>query len=199
MLIMPSTYVLYNIVPLAFLILLVYIFVDVLLDYFRKVEKSAKKRVMLYSFIFYVISLVQIKLGGFTLHQNPVDDIRNFISTNDWFGIFDTMHFNISIWSYSALFYNVILFVPFGIFLLLLFNLKSNKKAISIVILSCLVIDVARLLLGRSGFTMSNFGNKDMIFLLFNVLGGVLGIYLVKYAVNYIRSYKLNNQKKIVE
>lgn len=111
------------------------------------------------------------------------------------------MHFNISIWSYSALFYNVIIFVPFGISLLLLFNLKSNKKAISIVILSCLVIDVARLLLGWSGFTItiSNFGNKDIIYLLFNVLGGVLGIFLVKYAVNYIHSYKLNNQTKIVE
>ncbi|KOS68198.1 hypothetical protein AEA09_06290 [Lysinibacillus contaminans] len=196
---MHSTYVLYNIVPLAFLILLVYIFIDVLLDYFRKVEKSAKKRVMLYSSIFYVISLVQIKLGGFTLPQNPADNSSSFISTNDWFGIFDTMHFNISIWSYSALFYNVILFVPFGIFLLLLFNLKSNKKAISIVILSCLVIDVARLLLGWSGFTISNFGNTDIIYLLFNVLGGVLGIFLVKYAVNYIHSYKLNNQTKIVE
>lgn len=196
---MHSTYVLYNIVPLAFLILLVYIFIDVLLDYFRKVEKSAQKRVMLYSSIFYVISLVQIKLGGFTLHQNPADDFRNFISPNDGFGIFHTMHFNISLWSYSALFYNVILFVPFGIFLILLFNLKSNKKAISIVILSCLVIDVARLLIGWSGFAMSNFGNKDMIFFLFNVLGGVLGIFLVKYAVNYIHSYKLKNQTKIVE
>ncbi|ACA38710.1 hypothetical protein P799_01265 [Lysinibacillus sphaericus CBAM5] len=199
MLIMYSTYVLYNIVPLAFLILLVYIFIDVLLGYFGKVEKSAKKRVMLYSSIFYVISLVQIKLGGFTLPQNPADNIRRFISTSDWFGIFDTMHFNISIWSYSALFYNVILFVPFGIFLILLFNLNSNKKAISIVILSCLVIDGARFLLGWSGFTIRNFGNTDIIYFLFNVLGGVLGIFLVKYAVNYIHSIKLNNQTKIAE
>ncbi|GLC90093.1 hypothetical protein [Lysinibacillus piscis] len=192
---MHSIYVLYNIVPLAFLILLVYIFIDVLLDYFRKVEKSAKKRVILYSSIFYVISLVQIKLGGFTLPQNPADHSRSFISTNDWFGIFDMMYFNISIWSYSALFYNVILFVPFGIFLLLLFNLKSNKKAVFIVIVSCVVIAAARLVLGWSGFTIRNFGNTDIIYLLFNVLGGILGIILVNYAVNYIHSYKLNNQK----
>lgn len=196
---MHSTYVLYNIVPLAFLMLLVYIFIDVLLDYFRKVEKSAKKRVMLYSSIFYVISLVQIKFGGFTLPQNPADKSSSFISTNDWFGIFDTMHFNISIWSYSALFYNVILFVPFGIFLLLLFNLKSNKKAISIVILSCSGIYFAGLLFGGTGVVIRNNGNTDIIYLLFNVLGGVLGIFLVKYAVNLIHSYKLNNQTKIVE
>ena len=196
---MHSTYILYNIVPLGFLILLVYIFIDIFLDYFRKVEKINKKRVILYSFIFYLISLIQIKFGGFTLPQNSADNSRSFISTNDWFGIFDTMNFKISMWSYSAMIYNVILFVPLGIYLFLLFNLKSNKKAISIVILICLVIDVARLLLGWTGFTINHFGNTDMIDLLFNILGGVLGICLAKYAVNFIRSYKLNNQTKIIE
>ena len=195
MLIVHSTYILYNIVPLGFLILLVYIFIDVFLEYFRKVKKSNKKRVILYSFIFYSLSLIQIKFGGFTLPQNPADNSIRFISTNDWFGIFDTMHFNISIWSYSALFYNVILFVPFGISLLLLFNLKSNKKAISIVILSCSGIYFAGLLFGETGVVMRNNGNTDIIYLLFNILGGVLGIFLVKYAVNFIRSYKLNLPK----
>ena len=199
MLIVHSTYVLYNIVPFGFLILLVYIFIDVFLDYFRKVEKSAKKRVVLYSSIFYVLCIVQIKTGGFTLPQNPADITSSFISTGDWFGIFDTMHFHISIFSYSAIFYNVILFVPFGMLLLLHFNLKSNKKAISLVILSCLVIHFAHLLLGLSGFTKNHFGNTEIICLIFNVLGGVLGIFLVKYAVNYSHSYKLNTQTKIVE
>ena len=197
--IVHSTYVLYDIVPLGFLILLVYIFIDVFLDYFRKVIKSNKKRVILYTFIFYLISLIEIKFGGFTLPQNPADIRKTFISTNDWFGIFDLMNFKISMWNYSAMVYNVILFIPLGIYLFLLFNLISNKKAISMVILSCLVIDVARLLLGWSGFTISNFGNTDIIYLLFNVLGGVLGTFLVKYAVNYIHLYKLNNQTKIVE
>lgn len=194
-----STYILYNIVPVAFLILLVYIFIDIFLDYFRKAEKSNKKRVILYSFIFYLISLIQIKFGGFTLPQNSSDNSRTFISTNDWFGIFDTMNFKISMWSYSALVYNVILFVPLGIYLFLLFNLKSNKKAISMVILSCLVMDLARLLLGWTGFTISSFTYTDIIYLLFNISGGVLSIFLVKYTVNFIRSYKLNSQAKIVE
>ena len=194
-----STYVLYNIVPLAFLILLVYIFIDIFLDYFRKVEKSNKNRVILYSFMFYLICLIQIKFGGFTLSQNSADFNKTFISTNDWFGIFDTMNFKISMWSYSAIFYNVILFVPLGIYLLLLFNLNRNRKAIFIVILSSLVIDVARLILVWRGFTISSFGYTDIIYLLFNISGGVLGIFLVKYTVNFIRSYKLNNQTKIVE
>lgn len=196
---MYSTYVLYNIVPVVFLILLVYIFIDIFLDYFRKVKRSDRKRVILYSFIFYLISLIQIKFGGFTLSQNSADNSRSFISTNDWFGIFDTMNFKISIWSYSAMFYNVILFVPLGIYLLLLFNLKSNKKAISIVVLSCLGIGFTHLLLGWLGLVMGSFGDEVLIYLLFNILGGTLGIFLVKYAVNLIRSYKLNNQTTIIE
>lgn len=81
---MHTNYVLYNIVPLGFLILLVYIFIDVFLDYFRKVKKSNLRRVILYTFIFYLISLIQIKLGGFTLFpQNPADNSRSFITTND--------------------------------------------------------------------------------------------------------------------
>lgn len=196
---MYSTYVLYNIVPLAFLFLLIYIFIDIFLDYFRKVKKSNKKRVILYSFIFYVISLIQIKFGGFTLPQNSADNHREFISTNDWFGIFDTMNFKISMWSYSAMVYNVILFIPLGIYLFILFDLKSNKKAISMVILSCLAIDVARLILGWTGITINSFGYLDIIYLLFNISGGVLSIFLVKYTVNFIRPYKLISQTKIAE
>lgn len=197
---MYSTYVLYNIVPLAFLFLLIYIFIDILLDNFRKVKKSNKKRIILYSFIFYLISLIQIKFGGFTLPQNSTDNHRTFISTNDWFGIFDTMNFKISMWSYSAMVYNVILFIPLGIYLFFLFNhLKSNKKAISTVVLSCLMIDLARLLLGWTGITISSFGYIDIIYLLFNISGGVLSIFLAKYTVNFIRPYKLYSQTKIVE
>ena len=58
------------------------------------------------------------------------------------------------------------------------------------------MIDVARLLLGWTGFTINHFG---IIYLLFNILGGVLGLCLVKHTVNFIRSYKLNSQTKIVE
>lgn len=199
MLTVYSTYVLYNIVPLAFLFLLIYIFIDIFLDYFRKTGKSNKKRVILYSFIFYLIILIQIKFGGFTLPQNSADNHKIFIATNDWFGLFDTINFKISMWSYSAMVYNIILFIPLGIYLLLLFDLKSNKKAVSMVILSCLMIDVARLLLGWTGITVNSFGYLDIIYLLFNVSGGVLSIFILTYTVNFVRSYKLNSQTKIVE
>lgn len=187
---MHSTYALYNIVPTAFLILLIAIFIDFFIDKYRVVEKFNKKRVILYSFIFYYICLVQIEIGGITLAQNPTDESRSYISTNDWLGIFDTLNLNISVWNYSAIIYNVILFVPLGIFLILLFNVKKYNLVISIVVLSCFVLDGVRFILGLNGFSMRTISNLSLIYLMFNILGGVLGVYIIKF----INTYKLNVQ-----
>lgn len=187
---MHSTYALYNIVPTAFLILLIAIFIDFFIDKYRVVEKFNKNRVILYSFIFFCICLIQIKIGGITLAQNPADESRSYISTNDWLGIFDTLNLNISVWNYSAIIYNVILFVPLGIFLILLFNVKKYNLVISIVVLSCFVIDGVRLILGLNGFLTRINSNLSLIYLMFNILGGVLGVYIIKF----INTYKLNVQ-----
>lgn len=191
---MHSTYALYNIVPTAFFILLIATFIDVFIDKYRKVGKINKKRIILYSFIFYFICLVQIKIGGMTLAQNPADQSRNFISTNDWFGVFDTLYFKISIWSYSAFVYNVIIFVPLGILLILLIGLKKYNITISIVVLSCFLINVIHLLFEMNGFTMRTISNLNLIYLFFNILGGTLGVFIVKYVKKFFYSYKLNNQ-----
>ncbi len=189
---MYSTYILYNIVPLGFLILLVYIFIDIFLDYFRKANRSYLRKVLLYSFLFYLISLIQIKFGGITLPpQNPADINSSFISTNDWFGIYDTMYANVSIMGGSlAIFYNVILLIPLGIYLLVLFNLNSSKKVISIVILSCMGIEISHLLFEWLGLVVKSFNSMDIIYLLFNILGGILGLLFVKLTIKITNSYK---------
>lgn len=195
---MHTNYVLYNIVPLGFLVLLLYIFIDVLLDYFRKESKRNQRRVILYSFIFYLICLIQIKVGGLTLiPQNPADNSRSFITANDWFGIFEAIHFNISLWSYSAIIYHFLLLLPLGIFLFVLFNLKNVKKAVFIVILYCLSIEFLRLLLGSFNLTTRNLGPVDAIYLLFNMLGGVFGLLIVKFSLKNISINKYTREAKI--
>lgn len=195
---MHTNYALYNIVPLGFLVLLLYIFIDVLLDYFRKESKRNQRRVILYSFIFYLICLIQIKVGGLTLiPQNPADNSRSFITANDWFGIFDAIHFNIYLWSYSAIFYHFLLLLPLGIFLFVLFNLKNVKKAVFIVILCCLSIEFLRLLLGSFSLTTRNLGPVDAIYLLFNMLGGVFGLLIVKFSLKNSSFYKYTHEAKI--
>jgi len=178
-----TNYVLYNIVPLGFLVLLFYIFIDVFLDYFRKEIKHNQRRVILDSFLFYLLCLLQIKVGGITLLPlNPADDSRSFITANDWFGIFDSIHFNMYLWSYSALAYNFLLLLPLGIFLFVLFHF--NYKAILIVILCCLGIELLRLLLGSFNLVPRNIGSVDAIYLLCNILGGIVGIVIVKIFIH---------------
>jgi len=187
---MSSTYIVYNIVPLGFLILLVYIFIDILLDYFRKPKRSTIKRVILYSFLFYVLSLIQIKFGGIILPpQNPTDNMSTFISTGDWFGIFDRMYFNISSWSIAAVFYNVMLFVPVGIYLKVLFNIKSNKKAVSIVVLSCVGIEIFLLLFAELGLVLVGINMLTIIKLLINIVGGIVGLIITGVTLKMINSY----------
>ena len=194
---MSSTYMVYNIVPLGFLILLVSIFIDIFLDYFRNPNRSYLKRVILYSFVFYVLSLIQIKFGGFTLPpQNPSDHMSNFIITGDWFGIFDTMHFNIYSWSFSAIFYNLILFVPLGIYLQVLFNLKSNKKAVSIIVLSCVGIEVFFLLFYELGLVFGGTNVFTIINLLINIVGGFIGLIITGLTLKMINSYKKASETK---
>lgn len=178
---MHTNYVLYNIVPFGFLVLLVYIFIDVFLDYFRKEIKSNQRRVTLYSFLFYLLCLLQIKVGGITLLPlNTADNSRSFITANDWFGIFDSIHFNMYLWSYSAIVYNFLLLLPLGIFLCVLFHFKNINKAIFLVILCCLGTELLRLLLGSFSLVPRNIGSVDAIYLLCNILGGIIGILIVK-------------------
>jgi hypothetical protein len=188
---MYSTYIIYNIVPWGFLFLLVYIFLDIFLDFFRKETRSNLRRVLLYSFLFYLMSLLQIKFGGITLPpQNPADLNSGFISTNDWFGIYDTMYVKVSMWWPSSVFYNVLLLIPLGIYLSVLFNLNSLKRVTSIVISSCIGIGVSQLLLESLGLIIKSSNRTDIIYLLFNILGGILGFLLVKLTIKIINSSK---------
>ncbi|MFL0507440.1 hypothetical protein ACH0B5_16990 [Ureibacillus sp. 179-F W5.1 NHS] len=180
---MSSTYILYNIVPLGFLFLLMYIFIDILLDYFRKSKSSNVRRILIYSFLFYCISLIQIKFGGITIPpQNPNDIHSSFLSSNDWFGIYDTMHINISIWS------SILLFIPLGIYLTVLIHSNNLKKLGFMIVISCLGIDISRLLFEWFGLVMSHYNMMEIIYLLCNIAGGILGFILVNFARKAILS-----------
>ena len=57
-------------------------------------------------------------------------------------------------------------------------------------------MDFARLFLGWGGLTINDFGYTDVIYLIFNIVGGVLGIILVKYVLTIMRSYAIANEEK---
>lgn len=194
---MYATYIVYNIVPVGFVMLLVYMFIDIILDFFRTSKRSIVKRGLLYSFLFYSLSLIQIKFGGITYPpQNPDDSGRSFFPTGDWFGIFDTIHFNISLWGFTAILYNVLLLIPFGIYLSILFNVKSIKKAISIVFLTCMGVELIHLLFAKFGLVVGGVNILSLIYLELNILGGILGFLFVALTTKIINSYKATSKIK---
>ena len=176
------TYILYNIVPLGFILLLIFMFADIFLDYFRKTQKEYKRRVFVYSWIFYLLSLFQIKSGGLTL---PPQDFTNlnttFIPTGEWFGIYDTLYLLTSNGHPLSLFYNIVLFIPFGIYLSALFNMNRLKRIAAIVILGCIGIELVHLLLESIGLVMRSYNLQKIGMLTMNIFGGIFGSLLVVF------------------
>lgn len=189
-----TTFMLYNIVPLGFSVLLAYIFIDIFCDLFRNRKKSSLKRILLYSFLFYLLSLIQIKFGGFTIPTQVLNNYNStFISTNDWFGIYNIMNDKVSIDKLSFI-YNVLLFIPLGSYLLFLFKIRNISKVIIIVSLSCLGILILSVILKRLGLVLYGFNILDIIYLLLNICGGILGFLLSHFIVRTRRvSHKQQN------
>lgn len=197
---MSATYIIYNIVPYGFILLLSYIFIDIFLDYFRKSKSSNLNRILLYSFLFYLLSLIQIKFGGITLPLiDPADSQSTFIYEGAWFGLFDTMHFNISTFSYSAIFYNLVILLPLGIYLSVLFDLKSNLKAVTLVALICIGIEIIHLLFGKMGMILGGMNYLMTIISLFiNIFGGTIGFLLAGHTLKRWNSFKNTGEVKLV-
>ena len=197
---MSSTYIIYNIVPYGFVLLLGYIFIDLFLDYFRRPKRSNLKRILLYSFLFYLLCLIQIKFGGISLPPiNPFESNRTFIIEGVWFGWFDTMHFNISIWSSSAIFNNLVIFLPLGMYISILFHLNSNKKAVSIISLACIGVELFHLLFEKFGLVIGGIHLfVIMIFLLINIIGGIIGFLMTGLILKRINSFKNTGEVKII-
>jgi glycopeptide antibiotics resistance protein len=176
-----TTYILYNIVPYGFTILLIFIFIDIFLDRFRNKLQSPVRRILLYSFYFYILSLIQIKLGGISFPLKKKDDTSSiFISFNEWFGIYDLMNMKISMGFSQALIYNFLFFIPLGIYLSFLFSLKSTKKVISTLILICLIYLICYFILDWIGLVFKSFTILDISYLFVNGIGGLTGFLIYK-------------------
>jgi len=67
----------------------------------------------MFGFGFYLLSLLQIKLGGLTLPPQDLPSLNDkFISTGDWFGIYDTLYFHSFYVSPLGMIYNNVLYIP---------------------------------------------------------------------------------------
>ncbi len=180
-----QTAYLYNIVPFGFTLLLIYMFIDISLDYFKNQKKSYLRRIILYTFIFYLLSLIQIKTGGFNLFPNSTPNVDVFFITNKiWFGVYELIQLEVSR-GYMAVIYNLLLFVPLGFYILTIFDVQSIKKMFTITALGFVCFIIIYSLLYSFDIIIDSLNILDCIYLLFNFAGAMLGFFIAQSAKRF--------------
>ncbi|NOU87083.1 VanZ family protein [Paenibacillus sp. LMG 31460] len=189
-------YSIYNAVTIGSLILILY----VLIDFIRNKTKSFISRVIFYSFIFYLLNVVQVTTGGIIFPpQNdsaPVlMQLIPFYFIGDWINIYRNNGFDWFFWNSVKLsFYNLIMLAPFGVYLLLLFKSKRISKSIFTVFLVSLTIESSQFILGYLGFVRSR--EFDIDDLILNTLGGSIGYLFIALSSRFIQSLQNRHNGK---
>lgn len=177
------TYMTLHPVFLGTILLLGYI----IIDFFRKKLENILRRLVFYSFIFYLVIVAQLITGGITIppEENPllriqlipfffVYDLYVVREMGDWF-----------FWNAVKLsFYNLIMLFPLGFYLGLIFGFKPLKNGFFIMFLFSLGIELLQLLLGFFGLVSMRGFNIDDIIL--NSLGGLIGLLSFELVKKYL-------------
>jgi len=97
----------------------------------------------------------------------------------DWF-FFNTL---------KLYFFNLIILFPLGVYLALLFNIKSLRKATLIVFLVSLTIETYQIIFGYFGLVWGRSFNIDDLIL--NTLGGAIGFLVMLSIKSFFHSRKV--------
>src|SRR5690625_4181932 len=168
------------------MILLLYIIVDVI----RSRTRNLVIRVFFYRFIFYIFYMLivsHLTIGGIVIppfRDNILNvqivplyliwDLYNMYQNNglDWFFLN----------SLKLTFFNFIMLMPLGVYLVFLFKLKRKIKAILIMFFVSLVIEILQFSFTYLGWIMERGFNVDDIII--NTLGGYIAFILCELAKN---------------
>lgn len=152
-----------------------------LVDWMKNGKTHIFKRMIFYSFIFYVLNVAQLTTGGILLPPHP-DLISEFnrVQLIPFYFVWDlVVEYKIfglgwGFWNATKLsFYNMIMLFPLGVYLSMLFKMKSARKATLVVFFVSLTIETFQLIGGFVGLVERRTFNVDDLML--NTLGGVIG------------------------
>jgi len=191
-------YTIYDIVFFGTIFLFIYITVD----FIRMKTRNLFRRVIIYSFLFYILNVAQLTTGGiiFPVQHDlqPTVQLVPFYFIGDWFNLYQYNGFDWFFWNSVKLsFYNLIMLVPLGVYISLLFHIKKFSKALWAVFLGSLIIEVLQLLLGYVGIVEGR--EFDVDDLLLNTLGGVGGYIITEVVKKKLMklSKKQSNAEKL--
>ncbi|MCE7792888.1 VanZ family protein [Salipaludibacillus sp. CUR1] len=178
------------------LLLVIYILVDLV----KNKKTNILKRILFYSFLFYLINVAQETVGGIMIPRDPdyTLDLNSLIQFIPFYFVYDLTQIytaNGTDWFFfnasKLYFYNVLLLFPLGVYLAILFKVNKFKKAMLLIFLTSLAIETVQLILGVTGLIWGRTFNVDDLIL--NTAGGALG-YLVMGRLK--RWYDLLTEKK---
>lgn len=170
-----------EITPIGILLLIGYIIVDCI----RQKTSNLLRRVILYSFLFYLLFVVQYTTGGF--HFPPQEHFYGtaifqwvpFYFVSDLLQTYQLRGADWYFWdSVQITFYNLIMLLPLGVYLAVLFNIRTIKKAVLIILSVSFAIEIYQVAFSYFGLVFPRSFNVDDIIL--NTLGGTVGYYIGK-------------------
>ncbi|UPO90668.1 VanZ family protein [Niallia sp. Man26] len=187
-------YAIYDIVFFGTIFLIIYIVVD----FIRMKTSGLMKRLITYSFLYYLLHVAQLTTGGIILPPQhdflPTIQLVPFYFIKDWYNLYHYQGFDWFFWNSVKLsFYNLIMLCPLGVYISLLFKARKLSKAIGCIFLVSVTIEVLQLLLGYVGIVEGRAFDVDD--LLLNTIGGGIG-YIITEAVK--KKVRLFRQKQMV-
>jgi len=172
-----------DVLPFGIIALVLYIVMDII----KHRAKDLVRRIVFYSFLFYLINVLRVTTGGISLRPfqySAVDfQLVPFSFIMDWIKEYNIRGFNWFFWNsvkLSAL--NVVMLIPLGIYLPVLFNIRNAKNVLKYSSLASLTIEIYQVILSYYGllFMVRTFNVDDIIL---NTLGSIIGLFLYKILI----------------
>lgn len=173
-----------DILPIGVIVLIIYIVIDLV----RNRRKGFIKRVLFYSFLLYLINVFRVTTGGISIppfQYSAVDfQLIPFSFIIDWAREYSIRGFSWFFWNsvkLSAL--NVLLLLPLGIYLPVLFHVKDVKKVLLITFLISITIEIYQAIFSFFGlvFIVRTTNVDDLIL---NTFGGLIGFCIYKIVLS---------------
>ncbi|WP_251661345.1 VanZ family protein [Oceanobacillus profundus] len=175
-----------NIAFFGTILILLYIVIDLI----RNKGRNLLRKFIFYTFMFYFVYVLQLTMGGITIPPLEARMIKvqwiPFFFVNDWVMHYQANGLDFFFWnSVKLTFYNLIMIVPFGVYLALLFQVKQISKAALMIVILSLAIEVFQLILSYFGVIWARGFDVDDILL--NTFGGVIGFMCMRVAMRFRR------------
>lgn len=185
-------YTIYDVGLFGTIILLLYI----MIDFIKNRTKNLIKRVCLYSFIFYMLIVARLTIGSIVIppfKDNMINiQLVPLYFIGDLYQMYQNTGLNWQFWNALKLtFFNFILLMPLGAYLVFLFKLQRKFKALLIISFVSLTIETMQLSFTYLGWITARGFNIDD--LLINTLGGYIAFLLCKVVTRISFNKHLDN------